>query len=86
MKYTVNTFNDALEDLKSIKKYLTKFYPSTVRKFMQLYRYQISALKQYPYSHEKFSYDEDYRRVVFGKYLIFLLVLCCLGTDKGGRV
>ncbi len=74
MRYKVATLETAYEDLREIKKYLARFYPSTVRKFVDLYKKQRSKLRDYPYSCSIYNDDSDYRGLIVGDYLAFYIV------------
>ena len=74
MKYKVKTLKTAYDDLKEIKQYLDQFYPSTVRNFVRLYKSKKDGLKEFPFSHQAYEDDPDYRRLVVGDYLVFYQV------------
>ena len=71
MKYRIKTLDAAYIDLKEIKLYLAQFSPGTVKKFVDLYKKQRSALHDFPYSNQAYDDDTDYRRFVVGDYLGF---------------
>ena len=74
MNYKLNIFADAIEDIKEIKKYLARFYPGTVKKFVDLYKKQTSRVKENPCIFERFADDPEYRKAAAGEYLIFYMV------------
>ena len=74
MSYTVRFSPFAKEDKKSIKTYLTKFYPETPRRFDALLKEHIDNLKDNPYMYGEYPENTDYRRVLVGNYVVFYKV------------
>jgi addiction module RelE/StbE family toxin len=74
MKYKISTLDEAYDDLKKIKKYLSQFYPGTVKKFVDLYKKRRDALRGFPFAHPVYEYNTKYRKLVVGDYLVFYIV------------
>jgi addiction module RelE/StbE family toxin len=86
MKYRVRTLETGYEDLKEIKKYLAQFYPSTVKKFVDLFKKQRDRLKDFPFSCPVYADVPDYRCLIVGDYLAFYIVDEERKTDEIHRV
>jgi plasmid stabilization system protein ParE len=71
LKYTARFSPFAKEDKKSIKTYLSKFYPGTPRRFTALLKEHISNLKDNPYIYPVYPENTDYRRMPVGNYIVF---------------
>jgi plasmid stabilization system protein ParE len=74
MKYRIKFLSEAADDREIIIAYLSQYYKSTVKKFLQLLKKRISQLKQFPYSCPIYEDDPDYRRLVVGEYLVFYII------------
>nr|AGS52031.1 hypothetical protein [uncultured bacterium contig00008] len=74
MKYKVRYSPFAKEDKEEIKKYLSKFYPETPRRFTDSLKEHIANLKDNPYIYPKYPENPDYRRMSVGNYIVFYKV------------
>jgi plasmid stabilization system protein ParE len=54
-----------------IKKYLSKYYPSTPKNFVKRLRNCIENIKETPYMYPEYEYYPNYRKAVVEKYLVF---------------
>ena len=80
MKYKIKYLIIARDDLKGVRSYLSRFYPSTASNFMKDLREQVNLLKDTPLMCEEYHDDPYYRRMVAGDYLVFYHV------DDGNRI
>jgi len=74
MKYRIVYLPQTVTDRAEIRDYLSKFYPSTPKRFFALLKKNISRLKTYPHSCPVYEDDPDYRKLVVGEYLVFYIV------------
>ena len=74
MKYNLTYLPGANRNLLEIDEYLSQFYPSTPAKFFSELDEKIELLKEHPYMCPKYIYNEKYRRLVVGDYLLFYTV------------
>ena len=65
---------EAKDDINEIRKYLSKFYPSTPKTFFALLKKRISNLKQNPFICQPYEKRPSYRRLVVNDYLVFYKV------------
>jgi plasmid stabilization system protein ParE len=71
LNYTVRFSPFAKEDKKSIKTYLSKFYPGTARRFSASLKKHIANLKDNPYIYPEYPENPNYRRMFVGNYIVF---------------
>jgi addiction module RelE/StbE family toxin len=71
MKYKIKFLEIAKKDKEAIKRYLSQFYPSTPKRFINELKHCINNLKDMPYMYQEFEYNGEYRRAVIGNYLVF---------------
>jgi addiction module RelE/StbE family toxin len=74
MAYTIRYQPQAKTDVKEIKNYLSRFYPSTPNKFVATLRVQIQSLRENPYMYATYPGYPAYRRVIVSNYLVFYKV------------
>jgi addiction module RelE/StbE family toxin len=74
LKYTVRFSPFAKDDKKSIRTYLSRFYPETPRRFNDSLKEHIENLKNNPYLYPKYTENTDYRRMFVGNYIVFYKV------------
>jgi addiction module RelE/StbE family toxin len=74
LKYTVRFSPFAKEDKKSIKTYLSKFYPGTPHRFCSSLKEHIANLKDNPYIYPKYPEDTGYRCMFVSNYIVFYKV------------
>lgn len=72
MSYEIAYLPVAEQDLEDIADYLSQFYPSTLKKFMNMLEKHLSSLRDMPYIGTEYG---DYRKLVASDYLIFYKVL-----------
>jgi len=71
MGYELRFLPLAKQDIDEIEQYLSRFYPSTARKFFAELQYSIQLLQDTPDMGEIYR---QYRRLVVQKYLVFYKV------------
>ena len=74
MSYSIKYLSETVTDREEIRKYLSQYYESTVKRFFSLLREKTAQLKEFPYSCPVYEDDHDYRRLVVGDYLVFYMV------------
>jgi len=74
MMYDVKFMDLAYEDYDAISEYLTKFYPSTLDKFLAELEEHTTTLHSTPYAFEVYWPNPKYRRMVVQGYLAFYKV------------
>lgn len=74
MKYTVFLLQGAQENLREIREYLSRYYPSTPKKFRAEFQKQVAALQEHPYMFEEYTENPRYRKMPVLNYLVFYLV------------
>ena len=71
MSYSVEFLPMALSDVLEIKIYLSRYYESTVDKFISNLKDKVSQIKENPLMHEIYQGDTFFRRAVVENYLVF---------------
>ena len=74
MKFKAVFSPHAKEDKNEIKRYLSKFYPMTPKRFTKDLRKHISNLKENPYMYPVYLENQDYRRLVVENYIVLYKV------------
>jgi plasmid stabilization system protein ParE len=71
MKYKLKFLKSAKYDKEGIKRYLSKYYPSTPQNFVKKLKSCIENIKEMPYMYSECEYYPNYRRAVVGNCLVF---------------
>ena len=71
MKYRPIFLDSAISDLDCIEEYLSQFYPSTVRNFIDQLEEKVSNLEDMPYMYPIYEDDPFYRWLEINGYLVF---------------
>ena len=74
MKYTLLYMDLALQDLRSIKNYLSEFYPGTWPRFSEKLQADSLSLTSMPYMCEAYRYNSEYRCMLVDDYIVFYKV------------
>jgi plasmid stabilization system protein ParE len=74
MKYQVTFLESARQDNKSIKKYLSRFYPGTPKRFSAKLKSYTANLMDMPYMFPVYEENRRYRKMVVANYLVFYTV------------
>ena len=72
MSYEIQYLPLAEQDLEDIAFYLSQFYPSTLKKFMNMLEKHISNLQDMPHMGTQYG---DYHKLVALDYLVFYKIL-----------
>jgi len=75
LKYSVKFLILAIEDKKEIKTYLSKFYPTTPKRFTTALKKHISNLKENPYMYQIYPEKPDYRRMTVDNYIVLYKII-----------
>jgi len=75
LKYNASFSIPAKEDKNEIKKYLSKFYPDTPKRFTAALRKHIDNLKQNPYMYPVYPENPDYRRMLVDNYIVLYKII-----------
>jgi addiction module RelE/StbE family toxin len=70
LKFEVSFSPHAKEDKIEAKNYLSKFYPTTPKRFTIALKKHISNLKENPYIYPVYTENPDYRRMVVDNYIV----------------
>jgi len=70
LKYKAKFLILAIKDKQEIKKYLSKFYPTTPKRFTSALKKHISNLKENPYMYPVYPEIPDYRRMIVDNYIV----------------
>lgn len=70
MKFDVRFSPHAKEDKIEIKSYLSKFYPTTPKRFTAALKKHISDLKENPFVYPLYIENPNYRRMVVDNYIV----------------
>ena len=71
MAYEVRLLDLAEKDLDEICQYLSQFYPGTPGKFLDALEKDFDYLAYNPKMYPKYEHNNEYRRMVTDKFLIF---------------
>ena len=75
MKYRAIFLILAIKDKQEIKKYLSKFYPTTPKRFTTELKKHVSNLKENPYMYPVYNENPDYRRMLVENYIVLYKIL-----------
>ena len=75
MKFKTYFSPHAKEDKIDIKSYLSKFYPTTPKRFITALKNHVSNLKENPYMYPVYPENPDYRRMVVDNYIVLYKIL-----------
>jgi addiction module RelE/StbE family toxin len=74
MRYKIQYLGKAVEDIKAIKAYLSRFYPNTPVKFLSVLKKHVSDLQDMPYMYAVYEDVPAYRKLLVSGYLVFYKV------------
>jgi plasmid stabilization system protein ParE len=74
MKYRIELVGSSRTDLLEIKKYLSQFYPGTVKRFAIEFNKHKKMILENPYMYQVYEPAPQYRRAIVGDYLVFYKV------------
>ena len=74
MRYRTRFVDLAQEDLNDITDYLTELSSQTALTFIDELEQRLSIIKDFPEIFPIYTYDERFRKIIIGKYLIFYIV------------
>jgi len=75
LKYNTNFSTLAKEDKNEIKRYLSKFYLETPKRFTTALKKQIGQLKKNPYMYPIYQENPDYRRMIVDNYIVMYKIV-----------
>jgi len=70
LKFTVSYSPHAKKDKIEIKSYLSKFYPTTPKRFTTALKKQVSNLKENPNMYPVYLENPEYRRMIVDNYIV----------------
>ena len=70
MKFKTSFSPHSKKDKVEIKSYLSRFYPTTPKRFTTALKKHVSNLKENPYMYPVYPENPDYRRMVVGNYIV----------------
>ena len=70
MKFKIRFSPHSKEDKIEIKRYLSKFYPTTPKRFSTVLKKHISDLQENPYMYPVFFERPNYHRMIVDNYIV----------------
>jgi plasmid stabilization system protein ParE len=70
-EYSVKLLGMAEDDLDEICEYLSRFYPGTVGRFLEVLEESFDHAAYNPRIYQPYEWNKKYRRIVAGDYLAF---------------
>jgi plasmid stabilization system protein ParE len=70
-EYSVKLLGMAEDDLDEICEYLSRFYPGTVERFLEVLEESFDHAAYNPRMYQSYEWNKKYRRIVAGDYLAF---------------
>jgi plasmid stabilization system protein ParE len=70
-EYSVKLLGMAEDDLYKICEYLSRFYPGTVGRFLEVLEESFDHAAYNPRMYQSYEWNKEYRRIVAGDYLAF---------------
>jgi len=86
VRYSVKFMDSAVKDYNDIVEYLSQFYPSTPKNFLNELDVRVEQLKDFPYSYPVFRPIPRYRRAIVMKYVLFYKVFDNRGIVEIHRI
>ena len=74
MNYQLVYMDKALDDLLGIKEHLSRFYPNTAKRFLDLLEKKAEMLMDNPYIYPEYVHRPAYRKIVVSDYILLYKV------------
>ena len=71
MNYRIVFLPEALSDADEIRRYLSKYYTTTVKNFFATLKKRTNSLRSNPFSAQTYLERPAYRRLVVDEYIVF---------------